>query len=143
MSKRRGDPSGAPVSMRLEPDLFAALEQYCGERNVSRSLALNDALRTFLSPEYETAQLQVLLNSLHRLDAKVELLRELLGLFVQQWLIHTPPIPKGQRKAAASQGLARFERFIAEIDKVVTRGLSVLTVPSTTGKTAEESVDAA
>ena len=143
MSKRRRDPAGAPVSMRLEPDLFAALERYCGERNVSRSLALNDALRTFLSPEDETAQLQLVANSLHRLDAKVELLRELLGLFVQQWLIHTPPIPTGQRKAAASQGLARFERFATEIDKAVTRGRSVLDLPSTSAKTGEESLDAA
>lgn len=121
----------------LDREVSDALKAHARRHNLSYSLAINNALKQVLFPEYQEEHNAALMAGLDRIEYQLKelrthqrddstMLKEMLGTFVRVWFNNTAPVPEEQRRNAARSGGARFERFLDRIVDQIDRRQSVL-----------------
>jgi hypothetical protein len=117
------------LSVYLEDDLHAALQDFATRRGKSLSVVAAAAIASFLSPDAVERQEAVLARRLDRLSRQCERLErglgisvEMLALFVRFWLAATPPVPEASQTAARAKGQERYQGFIDALGRRVAAG---------------------
>jgi hypothetical protein len=117
------------LSVYLEDDLHAALQDFAARRGKSLSIVAAAAIASFLSPDAVERQEAVLARRLDRLSRQCERVErdlgisvEMLALFVRFWLAATPPVPETGQAAARAKGQERYQGFIDALGRRVSAG---------------------
>jgi hypothetical protein len=117
------------LSVYLEDDLHAALQEFAARRGKSLSIVAAAALASFLSPDTSERNEAVLDRRLDRLSRQYERLErdlgisvEMLALFVRFWLAATPPVPETAQAAARTKGRERYEGFVVALGRRLAAG---------------------
>ena len=125
------------MKMRLNcyfaPDLLEELSKTAAQRRVHKSVIVQAAVASFLSPDALDRREAAYVRRLDRLSRQVGRLErdmtisvETLALFVHFWLTVTPPLPASQQAAARAQGLKRYEGFIESLGRRLQQGKSLV-----------------
>ena len=125
------------MKMRLNcyfsPELLDQLTKEARQRRVQKSVLVQAAVASFLSPDAldrrEAAyvrRLDYLSRQVERLERDMTIAVESLALFVHHWLTVTPPLPASQQAAARAQGLKRYEGFIESLGRRLQQGRSLV-----------------
>lgn len=125
------------MKMRLNcyfsPELLDELSKAATQRGVQKSVLVQAAVASFLSPDAldrrEAAYVRRLdyqSRQIERLERDVTIAVESLALFVHHWLTVTPPLPASQQAAARAQGLKRYEGFIESLGRRLQQGKTLV-----------------
>jgi hypothetical protein len=128
------------VSVRLEPDVYKAAENYSARMNVPLAVVVADAAKQTLLPQCrkdaELASLKATercFNKLRVLEDRIgndlHVIKEMIGLAVRVYLNHTPAVPDEAKSAAALSGRIRFERYLDLLARNLRTGASILAEP--------------
>jgi hypothetical protein len=117
------------LSVYLDDDLHAALQDFAARRGKSLSIVAVAAIASFLSPDTAERQEAVLARRLDRISRQFERLErdlgisvEMLALFVRFWLTATPAVPEAAQAAARAKGQERYQGFIVALGRRVAAG---------------------
>lgn len=123
----------AQLSIYLDPDIFASLEAYSKHRGKPKSLVVEAAIGSFLSPDdsdrKEAAiakRLDRIVRVLERLERNDGVTLETIGLFIRFWLTSTPALPEQSSPAARAKGAERYDRFVEALGRRLSSGSTVL-----------------
>ena len=113
----------------LPADLMTKLADYALRKGVTRSLVIEAALASHLSPD-GTDRLEAALakrldhmnRHLERIERHVGISNEALAVFVRFWLTSTPPLPDSALVAAQAKGRERYEGFVEALARRLARG---------------------
>lgn len=126
-------PRKTPLSVYLDPSLLRDLDAFAAERRKPRSLVIEAAIRSFLTPDdadrREAAiakRLDRIVRVLERLERNDGVTLEALAMFVRFWLIATPSLPEQTSSAARQKGGERYDRFMEALGRRLASGTSVL-----------------
>lgn len=126
-------PRKVPLSIYLEGALARDLDAFASERNKPRSLVVEAAIRSFLTPDdadrREAAlakRLDRIVRVLERLERNDVVTLEALAMFVRFWLTATPSLPEQTTVAARQKGGERYDRFMEALGRKLANGPSVL-----------------
>jgi hypothetical protein len=126
-------PRKVPLSIYLEGSLARDLDAFAAERHKPRSLVVEAAIRSFLTPDdadrREAAiakRLDRIVRLLERLERNDGVMLEALALFVRFWLTATPSLPEQTTAAARQKGGERYDRFMEALGRRLANGPSVL-----------------
>lgn len=125
------------MTVYLEPDVADALLVYWKRTNKGKSTIINDAVRAILMPPVDSDVTVELRKSIDRLTHQfqkhdkqnhneLDLIKEMLAVFVRTYLNHTPEVPREHRAAAGASGRQRFERYLALLIDSLRPGRSIL-----------------
>ena len=113
----------------LPADLMTRLADYASRKGVTRSLVIEAALTSHLSPDgadrLEAAlarRLDLLNRHLERIERHVGISNEALAVFVRFWLTITPAVPDTALAAAQTKGRERYEGFVEALGRRLARG---------------------
>ena len=113
----------------LPADLMTRLADYASRKGVTRSLVIEAALASHLSPDgadrLEAAlarRLDQMSRHLERIERHVGISNEALAVFVRFWLTSTPPLPDTALAAAQTKGRERYEGFVEALGRRLARG---------------------
>lgn len=116
----------------LPADLMTRLADYASRKGVTRSLVIEAALESHLSPDgadrLEAAlarRLDQMNRHLERIERHVGISNEALAVFVRFWLTSTPPLPDTLLAAARTKGRERYEGFVEALGRRLARGLKL------------------
>jgi predicted transcriptional regulator len=133
-------------TFRLPAELAARLDDYASRKNIPRSLVVETALDTFLSPDgadrLEAAlarRLDRMNRSIERLERHATITNETLALYVRFWLTHTPPLPDTAETAARAKGHERYEGFVEAVGRRLAGGSLLLDEITREIETADKS----
>ena len=117
------------LNLYFEREIGRALAEFAGMRQLSRSSVVEAAVASFLSPDSADALEAALARRLAALEREMAKLRreqvialEALDLFIQAWLIATPPLTGGKDAAAQAKGRERYGSFIERLSQRVSQG---------------------
>jgi len=117
------------MNVYFNPELLAQVEALALRRQVSKSAIIEAAVASFLSgdsAEKLEAAMSRRLDKLGRqidgLDEDLAVLGEAVSLFVQFWLLVTPPVPDGAQSSAKAKGAERFKGFMLTLGKRLATG---------------------
>ncbi len=117
------------MNVYFDPDLLKQVEALALRRNVSKSAIVEAAVASFLSgdsAEKLEAAMSRRLDRLGRqidgLDEDLAVLGETVSLFVQFWLLVTPPVPDGAQASAKAKGAERFKGFMHTLGRRLATG---------------------
>ncbi|MEJ0066206.1 MAG: CopG family transcriptional regulator [Caulobacteraceae bacterium] len=117
------------LSVYLDDDLHAALQDFAARRGKSLSIVAAAAIASFLSPDSAERQEAVLARRLDRLSRQFERFErdqgisvEMLALFVRFWLAATPPVPEAAQTAARAKGQERYQGFVDALGRRIAAG---------------------
>ena len=99
------------LSVYLDDELHAALQDFAARRGKSLSIIAVAAIASFLSPD--TAE---------RLERDLGISVEMLALFVRFWLAATPSVPETAQAAARAKGRERYEGFVEALGRRLASG---------------------
>ncbi len=126
-------PRKTPLSVYLEASLLRDLNAFAAERHKPRSLVIEAAIRSFLTPDgadrREAAlakRLDRIVRVLERLERNDGVALEALAMFVRFWLTATPSLPEQTNVAARQKGGERYDRFMEALGRRLANGPSVL-----------------
>lgn len=126
-------PRKTPLSVYLEPLLLRDLDAFAAERRKPRSLVIEAAIRSFLTPDdaerREAAiakRLDRIVRVLERLERNDSVTLEALAMFVRFWLTATPSLPEQTTAAARQKGGERYDRFMEALGRRLANGASVM-----------------
>ena len=126
-------PRKTPLSVYLEASLLRDLDVFAAERHKPRSLVIEAAIRSFLTPDdadrREAAiakRLDRIVRVLERLERNDGITLETLALFVRFWLSATPSLPEQTSVVARQKGAERYGRFMEALGRKLASGPSVL-----------------
>ncbi|RTM02868.1 MAG: ribbon-helix-helix protein, CopG family [Hyphomicrobiales bacterium] len=137
------------MNVYFNPELLAQVEALALRRQVSKSAIIEAAVASFLSgdsAEKLEAAMSRRLDKLGRqidgLDEDLAVLGETVSLFVQFWLLVTPPVPDGAQASAKAKGAERFKGFMHTLGRRLATGDRFLKelsrdVPGADGNSAE------
>lgn len=125
-------PRKVPLSIYLERSLARDLDAFVAERNKPRSLVVEAAIRSFLTPDEADRREAALVKRLDRIVRALERLErndgvtlEALAMFVRFWLTATPSLPEQTTTAARQKGGERYDRFMEALGRRLANGSSV------------------
>jgi uncharacterized protein (DUF1778 family) len=126
------------LSIRIDPELKALLEEAAARQNVTVSQCVERLLRRAVVDESSSvdariARIEQLVNRFdgrHRADARV--LKELLASFVYLFMLYHPPLPDEVQDAAHLQTSRRMNGFIEFVTESLKQGMSLLNPGDTT-----------
>jgi hypothetical protein len=105
----------------LSDDLYARFKQFVTANGTTDSSVAETALAEYLD---QTSHKKILLKRLNalgrqqeRLERDVAIVMEMLGAFVNIWMIHNPRVADGQeatQKKMAAPRFAAFQKFVAK-----------------------------
>ena len=117
------------LSVYLEDELQAALQDYAARRDRSLSVVAAAAIASFLSHDAAERQEAVLARRLDRLSRQLERLErdqgldiEMLDLFVRHWMVVTPALPESGQAAARAKGAERYAAFVETLGRRMASG---------------------
>ena len=117
------------LNVYFDPTLTTELESLAARRKVSKSVVIEAALASYLSPDGDDQREAAIARRLDRLTRAVERLErdltistETLALFVKFWLTTTPPLPDTMREAAQAKGRERYEGFVEALGRRLAKG---------------------
>ena len=123
----------ARMNVYFEPDLLQKVEDLAARKNLTKSLIIEAAVASFLSPDADdrreaafTRRLDRLTRQVERLERDLTISAEALALFVRFWLTVTPPMPESAQAAAKAKGTERYREFVDTLGRRVAKGQSVL-----------------
>ena len=126
-------PRKTPLSVYLEASLLRDLDAFAAERNKPRSLVIEAAIRSFLTPDdadrREAAiakRLDRVVRVLERLERNDGVTLEALAMFVRFWLTATPSLPEQTNAVARQKGGERYDRFMEALGRRLANGPTVL-----------------
>lgn len=126
-------PRKTPLSVYLDPALLRDLDAFAAERRKPRSLVIEAAIRSFLTPDDADRREAVIAKRLDRIVRVLERLErndgitlEALAMFVRFWLTATPSLPEQTSAAARQKGGERYDRFMEALGRRLANGPSVL-----------------
>ena len=121
------------ISVYLELSLLEQLEKVATRQKLTKSVVIESALASFLSPDsadrLEAAfarRLDRLSRQSERLERNLAIAAETLALFVRFWLTTTPPSPAGADTAAQAKGRERYRAFLQAIGRRLAKGHSFI-----------------
>jgi hypothetical protein len=123
----------ARMNVYFEPCLLQKVEDLAARKNITKSLIIEAAVASFLSPDADdrreaafTRRLDRLTRQVERLERDLAISAEALALFVRFWLTVTPPLPESAQAAAKAKGTDRYREFVDTLGRRVAKGQSVL-----------------
>ena len=121
------------ISVYLELSLLEQLEKVATRQKLTKSVVIESAVASFLSPDsadrLEAAfarRLDRLSRQSERLEHNLAIAAETLALFVRFWLTTTPPSPAGADAAAQAKGRERYRAFLQAIGRRLAKGHSFI-----------------
>jgi hypothetical protein len=123
----------ARMNVYFEPELLQKVDELAARRNLSKSLIIEAAVSSFLSPDAEdrreaafSRRLDRLIRQNEQLERHLVISSEALALFVRFWLTVTPPMPESAQGPARTTGSERYQAFIEALGRRVAKGHSLL-----------------
>ena len=123
----------ARMNVYFEPGLLQKVEDLAARKKLTKSLIIEAAVASFLSPDADdrreaafTRRLDRLTRQVERLERDLTISAEALALFVRFWLTVTPPVPESAQAAAKAKGTERYREFVDTLGRRVAKGQSVL-----------------
>jgi hypothetical protein len=123
----------AQLSIYLDQEIFRSLEAYATRQRKPKSLVVEAAIASFLSPDdsdrREAAlakRLDRIVRVLERLDRNDGVTLETIALFIRFWLTSTPALPEQSSPAARAKGAERYDRFVEALGRRLSSGSTVL-----------------
>ena len=123
----------AQLSIYLDPEIFASLDDYAKHQGKPKSLVAEAAIGSFLSPDdsdrREAAiakRLDRIVRVLERLERNDGVTLETTALFIRFWLTSTPALPEQSSPAARAKGAERYDRFVEALGRRLSSGSTVL-----------------
>jgi hypothetical protein len=121
------------ISIFLELSLLEQLEKVATRQKLTKSVVIESAVASFLSPDsadrLEAAfarRLDRLSRQSERVERNLAIAAETLALFVRFWLTSTPPSPASADAAAQAKGRERYQAFLHAIGRRVAKGHSFI-----------------
>lgn len=121
------------LSIYLDGEIFRALEAFAKQRDQPKSVVVEAAVASFLSPDdsdrREAAiakRLDRIVSVLERLERNDGITLETIALFIRFWLTSTPALPEQSSPAARAKGAERYERFLEALGRRLSSGSTVL-----------------
>jgi hypothetical protein len=121
------------MNVYFEAELLQKVADLAARRNLSKSLVVEAAVASFLTPDAEDRREAAFARRLDRLSRQIERLTrdvavssEAIGLFVRFWLTATPPIPDAAWAAAKATGTERYQAFVDALGRRVAKGHSFI-----------------
>jgi hypothetical protein len=121
------------ISVFLDLSLLEQLEKVATRQKLTKSVVIESAVASFLSPDsadrLEAAfarRLDRLSRQSERLERNLVIAAETLALFVRFWLTTTPPSPANADAAAQAKGRERYQAFLRAIGRRVAKGHSFI-----------------
>ena len=121
------------MNVYFEPGLLQKVEDLAARKNLTKSLIIEAAVASFLSPDSDdrreaafTRRLDRLTRQVERLERDISISAEALALFVRFWLTVTPPLPESAQAAAKAKGTERYREFVDTLGRRIAKGQSVL-----------------
>ncbi|EJW09556.1 hypothetical protein A33M_1185 [Rhodovulum sp. PH10] len=121
----------ARLNVYFETELLQRVADLAARRNLSKSLIVEAAVASFLSPDADDRREAAFARRLDRLSRQVERLTrdvaissEAVALFVRFWLTVTPPVPDAAWAAAKATGAERYQSFVDALGRRVAKGHS-------------------
>jgi hypothetical protein len=128
-----GSSMKARMNVYFEPELLQKVDELAARRSLSKSLIIEAAVASFLSPDAEdrreaafTRRLDRLTRQNEQLERHVGILSEALALFVRFWLTVTPPMPESEQELARKTGAERYRAFVEALGRRVAKGHNLL-----------------
>jgi predicted transcriptional regulator len=123
----------AQLSIYLDQEIFRDLEAYAKRQGKPKSLVVEAAIGSFLSPDdsdrREAAiakRLDRIVRVLERLERNHGVTLETIALFIRFWLTSTPALPEQSSPAARAKGAERYDRFVEALGRRLSSGSTVL-----------------
>jgi hypothetical protein len=117
------------ISVFLESGLLEQLEKVATRQKLTKSVVIESAVASFLSPDsadrLEAAfarRLDRLSRQSERLERNLAIAAETLALFVRFWLTTTPPSPASADAAVQAKGRERYRAFLQAIGRRLATG---------------------
>lgn len=137
----------ARLSVYLEPEMMTQLSELAERKQQAKSLIVEAAILSFLTPDESDRREAVMARRLDRLTRQGERMErdlwiaaETLALFIRFWLTVTPPLPESAQAAAQAKGRERFESFLETLGRRLAKGQSVLREVSFEGLNGKRSI---
>jgi len=115
------------IGVYLTDDVAKQLRVAVRRPGVTKSSIVNAALRRFLDPAPVKEHGEEVLERLRRLAKKhrqlhreVQILVEMMALFVRYFLTINPPLPESEQNAAEMRGRERYAVFVRQIARRIT-----------------------
>ena len=123
----------ARMNVYFEAQLLKKVDELAARRNLSKSLIIEAAVASFLSPDAEdrreaaiTRRLDGIFRKVERLDDNLRILSDALLLYVRFWLTVTPPMPESEQVAARKTGAERYQAFVEALGRRIAKGHNFL-----------------
>lgn len=117
------------LNVFIAPTHASRLDELAAKKGVSKSSIVAAALASWLSPDAGDRREAAMARRLDRLSRQFErlerdqnILIETLALYVRYYLTVSTPIPESHQAAARAQGKVRFEQFVEQLARHLTRG---------------------
>ncbi len=111
---------------------MAALAAYAARRGQSRSIIVEAALASFLSPDdderreaVQAKRMDAVDRRLSRVERDVGINVEMMALFIRFWLSNTPTLSDSERVARQKLGGDRYDGFVAALGRRLAKGPKV------------------
>jgi hypothetical protein len=121
------------LSIYLDPEVFKDLETFATRQAKPKSLVVEAAIASFLSPDdsdrREAAiakRLDRIVRVLERLERNDTVTLETIALFIRFWLTSTPALPEHSSATARAKGAERYDRFVEALGRRLSSGSTVL-----------------
>ena len=121
------------ISVYLELSLLEQLEKVATRQKLTKSVVIESAVASFLSPDsadrLEAAfarRLDRLSRQSERLECNLAIAAETLALFVRFWLTTMPPSPASADATAQAKGRERYRAFLQAIGRRLAKGHSFI-----------------
>ena len=112
--------------------MMAALAAYAARRGQSRSIIVEAALASFLSPDddgrreaVQAKRMDAVDRRLSRVEHDVGINVEMMALFIRFWLSNTPTLSDSERVARQKLGGDRYDGFVAALGRRLAKGPKV------------------
>src|SRR6266849_8221535 len=99
--------------------VMRSLADFAARRDQSRSLVVEAAIASFLSPDADERREAVIAKRLDGIDRRIQRLErdtsisiETLAQFVRFWLGSAPPLPDAAQAATRAKALERYDNFL-------------------------------
>ena len=117
------------MNVYFDPALLKQIEALSLRRKVSKSAIVEAAVASFLSGDTSekleaamSRRLDKLGRQIDTLDEDLAVLGEAVSLFVQFWLLVTPPVPDSAQASAKAKGAERFKGFMQTLGRRLASG---------------------
>ena len=129
MAQIKTEPKNKKIqkTIQFEPEAWAAIEAHMKRERINNiSIAVNDAVKFGLFPEYRDDRNADLVKLYHQMSYSLAehrkktgrdlmILQEFTLQFMKQFMMHTHEIPKGDQAAAETQAKVRLDKVMEEV----------------------------